>query len=110
MTFTRLVTLDDAAEIAEVLTENRGFLAEWEPLHSDNYFTVEWQATLLERALRGYADGSGVPLAILAPDGRIAGRRNRHSGERGVHVTTDTSHEPRRPITNRSASRVRRHE
>ncbi|GAB3704283.1 GNAT family N-acetyltransferase [Nocardiopsis oceani] len=84
MTFTRLVTLDDAEEIAEVLTENRGFLAEWEPLHSDNYFTGEWQATLLERALRGHADGSGVPLAVLAPGGRIVGRLNINNIVRGA--------------------------
>lgn len=84
MTFTRLLTPDDATELAKILTENRAFLAEWEPLRGDDYFTVEWQSALLEQALRDRADGASVPLAILDPDGRIAGRLNINNIVRGA--------------------------
>ncbi|MGI5119219.1 GNAT family N-acetyltransferase [Marinactinospora thermotolerans] len=76
MTFTRLLTPDDAPELAKILTGNRGFLAEWDPLRDDDYFTVERQSTLLEQDARDHEDGTLVPLAILDPDGRIVGRLN----------------------------------
>ena len=76
MTFTRLLTPDDATELTGVLRENRAFLAEWEPLRGDDYFTVEGQSALLEQALQDHDAGIAVPLAVLDADGRIVGRLN----------------------------------
>lgn len=84
MTSTRLLTPDDAAELAGVLTENREFLAPWEPLREDGYFTVERQAALLKQALREHRAGISVPLAILDPEGRIVGRINISNVIRGA--------------------------
>lgn len=84
MTFTRLLTMDDATELAKILTENREFLAEWDPLHSDDFFTVERQSALLEQALRDHTAGTSVPLAVLDDEGRIVGRLNINNVVRGA--------------------------
>jgi len=73
MSVTRIVSVDDAAPLAATLRENRAFLAPWEPLRSENYFTVEAQRAALERALDAYARESMVPLVIL-DNGQIVGR------------------------------------
>ena len=73
MSVTRIVSVDDAALLAATLRENREFLAPWEPLRSESYFTVEAQRAALERALDAYARESMVPLVIL-DNGQIAGR------------------------------------
>src|SRR5215475_8115723 len=73
MTVTRIASIDDAAALAATLQENRAFLAPWEPLRDDEYFTVEAQRAALERALEAYARESMVPLVIL-DDGQIVGR------------------------------------
>ncbi|GAA1072046.1 GNAT family N-acetyltransferase [Nocardiopsis metallicus] len=84
MTTTRLLTLDDAAELAGVLTDNRAFLAPWEPLRDDGYFTVERQSALLEQALRDHGSGTSVPLAVLDPKGRIVGKVSINNIVRGA--------------------------
>jgi ribosomal-protein-alanine N-acetyltransferase len=48
---TRLVTLADAPALAEVLRVSRGFLAPWEPIRSDHYFTVGGQLAVIRDAL-----------------------------------------------------------
>jgi len=73
MAVTRIASVDDAAALAATLQENREFLAPWEPLRDDSYFSVEGQQEALEQALEGYARESTVPLVIL-DDGQIAGR------------------------------------
>ena len=73
MRVTRIVSADDAAPLAATPRENRAFLAPWEPLRSENYFTVEAQRAALERALDAYARESMVPLVIV-DNGQIAGR------------------------------------
>lgn len=84
MTCTRLLTPGDAAELAGVVTDNRAFLAPWEPLRDDGYFTVERQSALLEQAVRDHRAGTSVPLAILDSGGRIVGRLNISSIVRGA--------------------------
>jgi [ribosomal protein S5]-alanine N-acetyltransferase len=73
MTVTRIASVDDAAALAATLQENRAFLAHWEPLRDDSYFSVEGQQAALGRALEGYARDSTVPLVIL-DDGQVLGR------------------------------------
>src|SRR5215475_10004136 len=83
MTVTRIASIDDAAALAASLQENRAFLAPWEPLRDDEYFTVEAQRAALERALEAYARESMVPLVIL-DDGQLAGRININGITRGA--------------------------
>jgi len=81
---TRLLSVDDAEELAAVVCENRDFLAPWEPLHNEAYFTVSGQRASLERALDAHARGTMVPLAIIDADGRLAGRLSINSIIRGA--------------------------
>jgi len=83
MRVTRIVSADDAAPLAATLRENRAFLAPWEPLRSENYFTVEAQRAALERALDAYARESMVPLVIL-DNGQVVGRITINGVTRGA--------------------------
>jgi len=73
MSVTRIVSVDDAAPLAASLRENRAFLAPWEPLRDETFFTVQAQRAALERALDAHARESMVPLVIL-DNGQIVGR------------------------------------
>lgn len=74
MAHTRLARLEDAAEIAARLVENRSFLAPWEPLRPEEYFTAQGQYRLLDQQLTGYTDGHEVPLVVTDDTDRIVGR------------------------------------
>jgi [ribosomal protein S5]-alanine N-acetyltransferase len=71
---TRLVTLDDAPALAELLQINRAFLAPWEPARDDDYYTVAGQSAVLASALGRYEQGTTLPSVILDESGRVAGR------------------------------------
>ena len=73
MSVTRIVSVDDAAPLAASLRENRAFLAPWEPLRDETFFTVQAQRAALERALDAHARESMVPLVIL-DNRQIVGR------------------------------------
>jgi ribosomal-protein-alanine N-acetyltransferase len=84
MTVTRLLSVDDAEEMAAVLAANREFLAPWEPLRTDDFFTVQAQRANLERALEAHAREAMVPLAIVDKDGQLIGRININGITRGA--------------------------
>ena len=73
MDATRLVTLDDAPVLAELLCANREFLAPWDPVRNDDYFTVDGQRAVIAEALARFGRGSALPHVILA-SGRLVGR------------------------------------
>lgn len=73
-TTTRLITLDDSPVLAELLRVNRDFLAPWEPIRHDDYFTVEGQRTVIETALGQHEQGVKLPCVILDDAGRVVGR------------------------------------
>jgi len=73
MSVTRVASVADAAPLAATLRENRSFLAPWEPLRDEKYFTVQAQRAALERALDAYARESMIPLVIL-DGGQVVGR------------------------------------
>jgi [ribosomal protein S5]-alanine N-acetyltransferase len=70
---TRLMTAADAPALAALLRAHRDFLAPWEPVRSDGYFTDDGQRIIVEEALRQHAQGATLPHVIVA-DGRIVGR------------------------------------
>ena len=74
MSATRLVTVDDAPALAELLRVNRDFLAPWEPVRDDDYFTDDGQRNLIEAALDRHEQGSTLPHVILDDTGRLVGR------------------------------------
>jgi len=71
---TRLFTLDDAAVLADLLRENRAFLAPWEPIRAEDYFTVDGQRAVVRDALEMHEQGLVVPHVILDETGRAVGR------------------------------------
>ena len=84
MAVTRLLSINDAEELAAIVVENHEFLAPWEPLHDDAHFTVEGQRAGLRQALDAHARETMVPLGIVTDDGRLAGRISINSIIRGA--------------------------
>jgi ribosomal-protein-alanine N-acetyltransferase len=70
---TRPLLLDDAPALAAVLTANRAFLAPWQPLRSDAWFTVDGQRWATAAGLDQQAAGLAVPLAITDGSGSLVG-------------------------------------
>src|ERR1022692_1911802 len=71
---TRLVTLDDVPVLAQLLGVNRGFLAPWEPVRGDGYFTADGQRAVIRDALERHEGGSALPHVVLDKHGRVVGR------------------------------------
>ena len=86
---TRILSVEDAGELAAVLHANREFLAPWDARHDDDYFTTAGQRAALERALDAHAREAMVPLAIIEGDGRLVGRVNITTIVRGAFQSAD---------------------
>jgi len=84
MNVTRLVTPEDAPALAELVRVNREFLAPWEPIRSENYFTVDGQHAVLGADLEQYEQGSKMPHVILDDSGRVIGRVSLNGIVRGA--------------------------
>ena len=84
MAVTRLVTLDDAAPLARLVTANRDYLAPSSPLQPDAYFSAAGQRAVLARDLASHERGAMLPLAILDAAGAVCGRINLNSIIRGA--------------------------
>ncbi|MBV9448401.1 MAG: GNAT family N-acetyltransferase [Streptosporangiaceae bacterium] len=83
MRATRLVAPEDAPVIAKLITENRGFMAPWEPDRGDDYFTVESQRKVIQAGLERKAQGVSLPHVILDENGEVVGRITLNSIVRG---------------------------
>jgi Acetyltransferase (GNAT) domain len=70
---TRLIAVEDAPALAGLVQQNREFMADWDPIRPEGYFTPEGQRRAIEEALHSYADRVRVPHVILDGD-RIVGR------------------------------------
>ncbi|GAA4592181.1 ribosomal-protein-alanine N-acetyltransferase [Actinoplanes octamycinicus] len=75
----RPLAMADVPELTEVLNGTRDYLAPWDPIRDESFYTVEGQRQLLTDLLR---PGNALPHVIL-DDGRIAGRINLVSIVRG---------------------------
>jgi len=58
----------DAKEASDYYLRNREFLAPWEPLHGDEFFTSHGQRRLIRADRRGFARGQGLRLWIYCTD------------------------------------------
>ncbi len=74
MTVCRMITPADAPALAALVRHNREFLAPWEPLRGDDYFTAAGQRADIELALSRHAEGTALPWVILDDAGAVAGR------------------------------------
>lgn len=83
MSTTRLVEPGDAAVLADLVIRNRAFLAPWEPVRPETYFTPGGQAEVIAESLERYEDGAQVPRVILDEAGAVVGRINLNNVVRG---------------------------
>ncbi len=81
--FTRLVDLDDAGALAEILVRNREFMAPTSPEREEDFYTVEGQAQVIGTALAEHRSGVRLPHVILDDDGSVVGRATLNEIVRG---------------------------
>ncbi|BBH64443.1 ribosomal-protein-alanine N-acetyltransferase [Actinoplanes sp. OR16] len=79
----RPVTAGDAAELAALLTENRDYLAPWDPIRDESYYTEDGQRQIITDLLRA---GTSIPYAIVQ-DREIVGRINLNNIVRGPFLS-----------------------
>jgi ribosomal-protein-alanine N-acetyltransferase len=84
----RPIAADDAEALAELLRRNRDFLAPWDPVRDEAYYTAAGQRDLLTRSLRRLAAGVEWP-GVIAVDGVPAGRVNLNNIVRGAFCSAD---------------------
>lgn len=74
MNATRLVTLDDVPALTRIVRANREFLAPWDPLRPESYFTTHGQEQVIGSVLAEHAQGRSLPHVILDGSGDVVGR------------------------------------
>lgn len=74
MSACRLISVADAPVLAELLRANKEFLAPWEPVRGEEYFTEAGQRAAIEDALARHAAGTALPCVITTAGGDVAGR------------------------------------
>jgi ribosomal-protein-alanine N-acetyltransferase len=80
----RLITLNDAPVLTTLVRANREFLAPWEPLREETYFTEAGQRAAIGAALAEHEHGRGLPYVITGRDGAVVGRVNLNNIVRGA--------------------------
>ena len=71
---TRPVALGDARDLAALHVANRAFLAPYDPVRPDEWYSETGQEAMLADLLRKAEEGTALPRAILDDDGALAGR------------------------------------
>jgi [ribosomal protein S5]-alanine N-acetyltransferase len=69
----RLIAIEDVPALAKLVQINRTFLAPWDPIRPDEYFTADGQQRAIEDALARYDEMTTLPYVIVE-DGDIVGR------------------------------------
>jgi [ribosomal protein S5]-alanine N-acetyltransferase len=69
----RPLSLDDVPALAGQLTANRTFLAPFEPVRDDDYFTEAGQLAVVRTALKQHDNGVTAPY-VIHDEGRLVGR------------------------------------
>jgi ribosomal-protein-alanine N-acetyltransferase len=70
----RLIRVDDAEALADMLARNREFLAPWTPLWPDDFATVARQRADIDSVLQRHAQGTVLPHVVLGDGGEVVGR------------------------------------
>jgi [ribosomal protein S5]-alanine N-acetyltransferase len=84
----RVVSEDDAGTLAAVLVRNRDFLAPWDPVRENAYFTADGQRVLLAQAVRRYQQGIDWP-GVITVGGEPVGRVNLNNVVLGAFCSAD---------------------
>lgn len=67
VSLTRVLELDDAAEMAAVWRDNRAFLASSGPRREEEFFTEEGQLEAIGESLARCVAGQSLPLVVVEP-------------------------------------------
>jgi ribosomal-protein-alanine N-acetyltransferase len=84
VTRTRLLQPSDADRLADLVRHNRSYLAPWEPVRPESYFTLDGQREVVAESLERYGEGLQVPHVVLDDDGEVVGRINLNNVVRGA--------------------------
>jgi ribosomal-protein-alanine N-acetyltransferase len=87
MVVCRLISLDDARALAELLRVNRAFLAPWEPLRSEEYFTEDGQRAVIAALLAEHELGRCLPYVITGNGPAVLGRITLNGIVRGAFLS-----------------------
>jgi len=104
MTACRLITTDDAPALAELQRLNRTFLAPWEPVRTDGYFTEAGQRTAIEQALTEHQQGRNLPQVILDDSAGIVGRITLNGIVRGAFQSCSVGYWVSQSVTGRGVA------
>ena len=63
---------------------NRHFLAPWDPIRPEEFFSVDGQVASIEDALAQHDRGTGLPHVIVDESGEVVGRITLHGISRGA--------------------------
>jgi ribosomal-protein-alanine N-acetyltransferase len=83
VTVLRSLHLDDAERLADLFVANREFLAHWEPVRPESFFTAAGQRLVVTDSLARQDDGGAFCQVILDPSGAVVGRINLNNIVRG---------------------------
>ncbi len=70
---TRDLVREDVEALTALYVENRQYLAPWQPLRPDAYFTRAGQTAAVDAALADRASGTAVSLVVLGTLGEVVG-------------------------------------
>jgi len=104
MTTYRLIAPEDAPVLAELQRVNRNYLAPWEPVRSDEYFTEAGQRAAIEEALSQYEQGRNLPQVILDEGAGIVGRITLNSIVRGAAQSCSVGYWVTQSVTGRGVA------
>ena len=67
----RPVRASDAEALAAAFQENRSYLAPWEPVRLEEFYTVQGQRDVVERRLVELDSGTALPMVLAQHDGIV---------------------------------------
>lgn len=71
---TRLLTPDDVPALTALVVANRAFMAPWDPVRDEGYFTEAGQRQVVADALERHRQGTLLPHVVLDDSGDVVGR------------------------------------
>lgn len=83
----RPLELDDCSRLLQYVLDNESWLAPWEPVHPEVYFTLEGQSSILQHCEDDRRTGGGVLLGIFEQgdrEQRLCGRVSISGIVRGI--------------------------